>query len=135
MDNYFMWYARKNNRTFSLASFCFLCRPYILFFICTYKVLKYFFNQHILKGQDNREYLFIRLSFLLRLHCAFHRIASPNKGKATIRVCGGRVQNFKGVFMAMQWIRIIMLLAACLLPLSVEGIVRHYKFNVGALHY
>ncbi|KAK7275961.1 hypothetical protein RIF29_17088 [Crotalaria pallida] len=30
----------------------------------------------------------------------------------------------------MQWIGIIMLLAACIFPLSVEGIVRHYKFNV-----
>ncbi|XP_020236824.1 laccase-4 [Cajanus cajan] len=32
--------------------------------------------------------------------------------------------------MAMMWIRIILLLAACMLPLSVEAMVRHYKFNV-----
>ncbi|XP_047171092.1 laccase-4-like [Vigna umbellata] len=29
-----------------------------------------------------------------------------------------------------MWIRIILLLAACMLPLSVEAMVRHYKFNV-----
>lgn len=36
--------------------------------------------------------------------------------------------------MAMMWIRIMLLVAACMLPLSVEGMVRHYKFNVGSLH-
>jgi len=35
--------------------------------------------------------------------------------------------------MAAFGIRIVLLLAACLLPLSVEALVRHYKFNVGAL--
>ncbi|KAL5125096.1 Laccase-4 [Glycine soja] len=32
--------------------------------------------------------------------------------------------------MAMMWIRVILILAACMLPLSVEAMVRHYKFNV-----
>ncbi|XP_057442296.1 laccase-4-like [Lotus japonicus] len=32
--------------------------------------------------------------------------------------------------MAVMWIQIILLLAACLLPLSAEAMVRHYKFNV-----
>ena len=35
--------------------------------------------------------------------------------------------------MAAAGFRIILLLAACLLPLSVDAMVRHYKFNVGAL--
>ena len=35
--------------------------------------------------------------------------------------------------MEMMWIRIMVLLAACMLPLSAEAMVRHYKFNVGAL--
>jgi len=37
------------------------------------------------------------------------------------------------VAMAAFGIRIVLLLAAFLLPLSVEAMVRHYKFNVGAL--
>lgn len=36
--------------------------------------------------------------------------------------------------MAAFGIQIMLLLAAFLLPLSVEAMVRHYKFNVGALY-
>lgn len=35
---------------------------------------------------------------------------------------------------AAMWIRVLLLAAACLLPLSVEARVRHYKFNVSALY-
>lgn len=35
---------------------------------------------------------------------------------------------------AVLWIRVVLLAAACLLPLSVEGRIRHYKFNVSALY-
>ncbi|TKY47135.1 Laccase-4 protein [Spatholobus suberectus] len=40
------------------------------------------------------------------------------------------IESTKGVAMAALEIRIMLLLAACLLPLSVEAMVRHYKFNV-----
>jgi len=44
-----------------------------------------------------------------------------------------KIESSKGVAMAAFGIRIVLLLAALLLPLSVEAMVRHYKFNVGAL--
>jgi len=37
--------------------------------------------------------------------------------------------------MAEFGIRIMLLLAACLLPLSGEAMVRYYKFNVGVFYY
>ena len=37
--------------------------------------------------------------------------------------------------MAAAGFRMILLLAACLLPLSVDAMVRHYKFNVGCITY
>ncbi|CAJ1978846.1 unnamed protein product [Sphenostylis stenocarpa] len=40
------------------------------------------------------------------------------------------IESSKGVAMAAFGIRIMLLMAACLLPLSAEAMVRHYNFNV-----
>lgn len=116
-----------------------LQRFYIVAYIQNTIIICYvYFSTNLLKGLDNKEYHIQGCSILLNLHSELHtkymQLARKGKAKyrASVFVC--RQRQFKEVIMGMMCIRIILLLAAyCLLPWSVDAMVRHYKFNVRAL--